>query len=145
MMRRGYFMDYKRNMRYFRRFNFKIPVIISVSGAMLFILGSEGGTTALGSLLLVGGVLMWIAFYNLTPTDEEIDRVTFEYLKDIKKKSIDKLEDSYSEFETQDPIVISNYYFKQSRGNAHSPVWVRMESIDHPCTAVRYSYSQIIR
>ena len=110
-------MDYKRNMRYFRRLNLTFPVLISLFGLILLIAGSDDlGAIAIGLLMMIGGVLLGVYYIKLTPTDEEIDQVTMQYLKDIREKSISKLKDSYSDFETQEPIIISDYYFKPVNG-----------------------------
>lgn len=110
-------MDYKRNKRYFKRFGLKIPIAMIIIGPIMILLESEASTTVLGLLLAGAGVAMLIAFHNMTPTDEEIDQVTYKMLEKTKEESLDKLKKSYNEFNLEEPIVISNYFFRPVSGH----------------------------
>ncbi len=102
-------MNYRRNLRYFRGMKIIWAILLVVFGIMIAIDESLRGY---GVLMIVAGILWFIAVINMTPTDEEIDSVTKAFKKSIQEDAIRKLKDSYDELGVKKPVIIGGYHFK---------------------------------
>jgi len=106
-------MNYKRNIRYFKGMNMLVPLLIGIAGILFAFVEEIRGW---GLLMVVVSVLWFVAIKKLMPTDEEIDKITFAFLRNTEEGAIEKLKNSYDDFDLKDPIKINNYSFKPLKG-----------------------------
>lgn len=106
-------MDYRRNQKYFSKMSWKLPIVLIVIGAIIFLAGVSGsaGAAFFGILLIAAGVAYIVLKTKGTPTDQEYDSAVQKQLDGLKAKALSKLGIDEDEVKEIEPIVLGGYDF----------------------------------
>lgn len=107
-------MDYQKNLKYFATFSLKVPVILTVIGVIVFLVGIGGsaGAVIFGLLLIAAGVGTIVSKVKGKISDEEYDSEIFSNLNNVNKKALDKLGVDEDEVNEIAPITFDGYVVK---------------------------------
>ena len=107
-------MNYKNNQKYFAKFSLKAPIMITLFGLIVFLVGVDKsvGTIFFGLLLIAAGVGSIVMKVKGKVSDEEYDSGILMNLKEINKRALDKLGVDEDEVNEISPITFDGYVVK---------------------------------
>lgn len=100
-------MDYKKNAKYFKPLNLKVPIILIIVG--LIVLFSID--TFVGLLIVAAGIAWIVLQIKGKPTDEDIDAAVTSQLKNMKMRALKKLGVDEDEVSEITPITFDGYVY----------------------------------